>query len=343
MSVELASVRCQGAADEDAPVDLNSVLDAMPVAVALADLATGHTLFLNRKLAQVYGYRPGDTATIWEWADLAFPEAEQGDRVVRALRDCLGVGGSDGRGLSAAGEAPARPAPGSGRSGAHPLPPQREFDSLEVDVRCKDGSLRTAILGGRALPERGWAMVTLVDITDRKRDEVLTRQLAEEDALTGLPNRRAFEVHLENAVADARRDGQGMHLLLLDLDRFKVVNDRLGHHAGDLLLQAVAERLKACVRGSDVVARFGGDEFAIVLRRSGSDAVVGRIGDKILATMRAPFTIAGEAVRIGASIGISRFPDDATRAADLFVAADRALYRVKEQGRGHWRYALDEA
>jgi len=301
------------------------LLDAMPVAVVLADLDQGRILFLNRKLTQLYGYGRSEVATLGDWAGKAHAVEEHRDRV---LQSWARASRTERSRVTALQEPRSRAA--------------SEIDPVEVDIRCGDGTVKTAVQYGMILPGPGWMLLTFVDITDRKRDELLVRQLAEEDVLTGLPNRRAFEGHLEHAVADARRDGQGMHLLLLDLDHFKIVNDRLGHQGGDLLLQEVAERLKSCVRASDVVARFGGDEFAIILRRSGSDEAVARICDKVLATVRCPFGLAGELVRVGVSIGVGRFPEDAAQASELFEAADRALYRVKEQGRGHWRYALRE-
>lgn len=292
---------------------LRMVLDAMPVAVSLASLESGRIIFMNRKFTQLFGYRVGDLATLHDWVQQAYPNVEHRDRAVKSWCAYFGTPSLD----------------------------EFEIEPVEVDVRCSDGTIKTAIHGGMILPEPGWAMATFVDISERKRDELLIRQLAEEDVLTGLPNRRAFEGHLERAVSDARRDRQSMHLLVLDLDYFKEVNDRHGHQGGDLLLQAVAERLKACVRSSDLVARFGGDEFAIILGRSGSDANAGRICDKILEAVHRPFDLSGRQCHVGVSIGLARFPQDGRDAAALFEAADRALYRVKREGRGRWRAASE--
>ena len=129
-----------------------------------------------------------------------------------------------------------------------------------------------------------------------------------------------------------------MHLLMLDLDRFKEANDRYGHLIGDMILQEVARRLKQCVRSSDVVARFGGDEFSIVLPDSGSDAMVALICQKILDTIAQPFVFSEGAIKIGISIGIARFPGDATDPRGISLAADRALYLAKASGRNAYHF-----
>src|SRR5690606_3238458 len=140
-----------------------------------------------------------------------------------------------------------------------------EIPQVEVDVRCKDGSVRTTLLGGVILPDTGWALATFVDITDRKRSEERIERLALEDPLTGLPNRRAFERIHRRALARASRQGSRMALLLVDVDGLKPVNDSLGHDRGDILLRAIAERRSRVVRGEDLVCRIGGDEFGVVL------------------------------------------------------------------------------
>ncbi|MEQ8347531.1 MAG: sensor domain-containing diguanylate cyclase [Sneathiellaceae bacterium] len=293
------------------------VLDAVPVAVSLANLADGRIIFMNRKFTQLYGYVGTDFDTVQDWVARAYPVAEQ---QARAVKRWYGY-------FTAASAARAA---------------EFEIEPVDVEIRCKDGKVKTAIHSGMILPDPGWAMATFVDISDRKRDELVIRQLAEEDPLTRLPNRRAFEGHLEQSLAEARRDGLPMHLLVLDLDHFKSVNDRFGHQGGDLLLQRIAERLRGCLRVSDVVARFGGDEFGIILGRSGGDTAVGRICDKVVAELARPTTIEEQEVRTGVSIGVASFPVHGGDAARLFQAADRALYQVKRSGRGRWQLAVAE-
>jgi diguanylate cyclase (GGDEF)-like protein len=161
--------------------------------------------------------------------------------------------------------------------------------------------------------------------------------MARHDALTDLPNRVLFRERLMDALAATRRGGT-LALLYLDLDRFKGVNDTLGHHMGDELLKLVAERLRACVRETDTVARVGGDEFAIIQtgveRPIDTAALARRIGEAV----RAPYDLAGHAVIIDTSIGIAMGPTDGHEPDDLLKAADMALYGAKADGRGTYRF-----
>ena len=161
----------------------------------------------------------------------------------------------------------------------------------------------------------------------------LTRQ-AYHDALTGLPNRTHLLDRAEQEVEIAMATGGRIALLLLDLDGFKRVNDTVGHHAGDALLQAVGQRLQASVRDNDVVARLGGDEFAILLTRNPDEKSAAAIAERIHERLRQPYDIDGGEVLVGASIGIALFPADATDMATLMRGADAAMYQVKRSGGG---------
>jgi diguanylate cyclase (GGDEF)-like protein/PAS domain S-box-containing protein len=169
------------------------------------------------------------------------------------------------------------------------------------------------------------------DITERKKLEGRMHRLANYDALTGLPNRTLFSDRVQQSVAKARRDATRMALMYIDLDKFKPVNDRFGHHVGDLLLKEVARRLKGCVRReSDTVVRMGGDEFVVILPEinAAGDAVI--VGEKILHALSRPFEIAGQPVDISSAIGIAVFPEDGSDAKRLLRSADAAMYRAKE-------------
>jgi diguanylate cyclase (GGDEF)-like protein/PAS domain S-box-containing protein len=161
-------------------------------------------------------------------------------------------------------------------------------------------------------------------------------RLALYDHLTGLPNRTLFADRLDRAVGLAKRTGDSFSLLYIDLDNFKEVNDRLGHQAGDLLLQIAADRLLHCVRDSDTVSRQGGDEFlALLINCSDVDAGI-LCAQKIVETLSAPFLIDGEHLRLSATVGIAMYPLDATEARSLVRAADSAMYRAKCAGRGRY-------
>lgn len=164
------------------------------------------------------------------------------------------------------------------------------------------------------------------------------RHMAFHDALTGLPNRMLLSDRMQQAVQKAKRAKQLIATMFVDLDRFKWVNDTLGHSAGDELLRTVAARLQACVRGSDTVARLGGDEFVLLLEQLSSLDGVTRVAQKILDSIQAPISIAGRDVQVGGSIGIALFPDDGADAESLMRHADAAMYRAKESGRN--RYCL---
>ncbi len=176
------------------------------------------------------------------------------------------------------------------------------------------------------------------DITDRKLAEQQVQFLAYYDALTRLPNRTLLQDRLGKALADARRNSCKVALLFLDLDRFKDINDSLGHSVGDLLLQAVAERLKTWGREQDTVARLGGDEFLIMLTglKDVSDAAVA--AERLMDAMLAGFVIEGHALTIGCSVGVSIFPEHGSDCETLIKNADAAMYCAKDNGRNNFRF-----
>ena len=174
--------------------------------------------------------------------------------------------------------------------------------------------------------------------------ETALKDLALRDALTGLPNRRALDEALASAIARNERSGKTLALLFLDLDGFKAVNDTLGHDAGDAVLQAVATRLESAVRRSDIVARFGGDEFAVVLEGLSGQEEAQSVASKLIDTLREPFETGKGECRIGASVGIATCGPEscgpqALAPAELLRRADAAAYRAKGAGRGTWQVA----
>jgi diguanylate cyclase (GGDEF)-like protein/PAS domain S-box-containing protein len=180
------------------------------------------------------------------------------------------------------------------------------------------------------------------DISERKLAQQRVNYLAYYDALTGLPNRMLLREHLNTAVAAARRRGRGVALLFLDLDRFKIINDSLGHSFGDLLLRQVASRLKNEIRQEDTVARVGGDEFLILLNNVENFAEVEVIATRIVKSVMGEFVIQGRTVSVTCSLGISVFPEHGEDAEALIKNADMAMYSAKEQGSNTFCFFTDE-
>jgi len=176
------------------------------------------------------------------------------------------------------------------------------------------------------------------DITARKDSELRIDYLAHHDALTGLANRIIFQDFLTRAMQEARRRRRSLALLLLDLDRFKLVNDSLGHHGGDLLLKIVADRLRSCVRGADLVARLGGDEFAIVQVEPEGTEGAAQLARRVLSVLDRPIVLAEREVHTTASIGIMLFPADDASTEQFVKNADLAMYQAKTEGRNNFQF-----
>ena len=183
----------------------------------------------------------------------------------------------------------------------------------------------------------GGFVITHEDVIERQRSEAMIAYLAHHDALTCLPNRVRFQERLSEALARVHR-GETLAVLCLDLDRFKGVNDTLGHPIGDLLLKAVTDRLRKCVRSTDMIARLGGDEFAIVQTDVQQTADVTMLATRMIEEVSAPYVIEDHQVVIGLSVGIAIAPDDGLDADLLLKNADMALYRSKADGRGVYRF-----
>jgi len=180
------------------------------------------------------------------------------------------------------------------------------------------------------------------DISAIKQVEERLNHLAHHDPLTELHNRLAYTSHLESALERAKRHDTKVALLLLDLDRFKNINDTLGHATGDLVLTTMAERLRRCVRGEDLVARLGGDEFTIVLEGISHGESAGTLARKITRAVNEPMRLGDQDIALSTSIGIAIYPDDASDADALAQAADTAMYRAKSHGRNTYEFFTPE-
>jgi diguanylate cyclase (GGDEF)-like protein len=200
------------------------------------------------------------------------------------------------------------------------------------DYELADG--RVIVVSFRPMANGGWVSIH-EDVTDRRRAEQQIKYMALHDSLTDLPNRVLFKERLDTALGMLRRGGK-VAVLCLDLDHFKNVNDTLGHPVGDALLRKVGERLRACVRDTDVIARLSGDEFAIIAPEDPDNTVA--LARRIIERISAPFDIEHHHVVVGTSIGIAIGPDDGNDADRLLKSADTALYRAKTEGRGSFRF-----
>ena len=231
---------------------------------------------------------------------------------------------------------------------AHELPVQMaafrgiEVRDFEADLVFDDGSIKHLI--GNAAPLRDTssrvygAVAAFIDITSRRSMEEQMRRMAHFDSLTSLPNRILLMDRLEQALAISQRNQSKTGVIFMDLDNFKAVNDKLGHHVGDMLLQQVSERIRASLREVDTVSRLGGDEFVVVLPelRQIEDARI--IGQKLLRAVDGEYIVSGEKLLITPSLGISIYPDHADDASTLIRIADKAMYHAKQSGRNTYRF-----
>jgi diguanylate cyclase (GGDEF)-like protein len=194
------------------------------------------------------------------------------------------------------------------------------------------------ILEIRGVPLNGGGFVTTyLDVTEQRRAQQLIAHMAHHDALTDLPNRALFRDRLEQAVARVKR-GESAAIHYLDLDRFKQVNDELGHMAGDALLRSVARRLHKTTRDTDTVARLGGDEFVFIQTAVNSDADAAALAGRVIKSVAWPHVVKGKAISIGTSIGIALAPRHGSDPDELLKKADSALYRCKAAGVGGFAF-----
>ena len=175
------------------------------------------------------------------------------------------------------------------------------------------------------------------DISSIKQYEEQLQHAAHHDALTGLANRVLFGIHLDHSLHKAVRNKGGFALLFLDLDGFKAVNDSMGHSAGDQLLQCVSQRLEECIRDEDTAARFGGDEFTVILQDVKQSTDAESIAAKIINTISEPVVFGDQSISVSTSIGISLYPEDGVNSEELLHAADSAMFRAKSRGKNNYR------
>ena len=217
-------------------------------------------------------------------------------------------------------------------------------EHFEIRLRKASGGPMWVLVAARLLTRgNGKPIGTLwivTDISDRKERERITCHLTQRDPLTGLPNRTLLYDRIMHDVGRASRYGRHVGILFLDLDRFKPVNDQFGHSVGDQVLQGVAQRIVSRVRRMDTVARFGGDEFVVVLSDLVSPDEAASVASALVALLKEPFSASGWECAVGVSVGISLYPEDGRSGADLIEKADAAMYVAKQAGGGQYcRYS----
>jgi diguanylate cyclase (GGDEF)-like protein/PAS domain S-box-containing protein len=278
----------------------------VPEAFWMTDLRRGRARYLSPAFRAISGLPAQPAASAWQsWLELIHPE----DR-------------------ASALEFYANPGSGS--------------PELEHRILRSDGSLRRVQVRAFPVCDASGAPYriagTIEDVTERRAAEEKLLHDAQFDVLTDLPNRLVCEDRLGRALVQARRRGSGVAVLFIDLDRFKTVNDMLGHSVGDAALCQVGERLSRCVRAGDTVARIGGDEFAVVLVEIAHPKDAGAVAQKVIDTMAPPMQIDGHEVFLSASVGIAAFPADGAEGKTLLKNADAAMLKAKTVGRSTYQY-----
>jgi diguanylate cyclase (GGDEF)-like protein/PAS domain S-box-containing protein len=211
---------------------------------------------------------------------------------------------------------------------------------FETAHRRKNGRMMPAEVHANLVQvdEQEYNCAFVRDITERKIHETELTRLATHDALTGLPNRNLLNDRIDHAILHAKRNKDYAGVMVVDLDKFKVINDNMGHDAGDELLKEVASRMKSILRASDTVSRLGGDEFVIVLEGVKHPEDCALVGQKLMRIITGPIVLGGVAMEIGASVGIAVYPLDGEDGASLMKNADIAMYQVKSEGRGNFQF-----
>ncbi|HEX8251745.1 MAG TPA: EAL domain-containing protein [Thermoanaerobaculia bacterium] len=268
--------------------------------VALVD-AHGNFVYAGPSTQRVLGYEPGELLAM-NFGDVVHPDDL--DVARRNLRALLTADNAE-------------------------LSGELRLRHSDGEYRWTEGTYKNLLFN----PAVRAIVINYRDVTERKQAEETLQHLAYRDTLTDLPNRFLFHDRLEHAIDQARRRGSGFAVMYMDLDRFKVVNDTLGHTVGDHLLQMVARRLRDVLRADDTIARLGGDEFAVILPELDRAEQAGSAARKLIAALRAPVRVDGHELHVTASAGISMYPSDGTDVTTLIKHADAALYRSKELGR----------
>jgi len=280
---------------------LQAILDSSAIGIAWSNM-DGEIEYLNPKFISLFGYTLNDIPNIDHWYIRAFPDKKYRNKMIMKWKSAL-------RHAKA--------------QGTHIAP-------IEAEVTCSDNSVKHTLILGSWAGSR--VVVNISDITEQKQAQELSLHMASHDTLTGLANRARFSDALDYAISLAKREQRAFAIFFIDLDKFKPINDELGHEVGDLFLKQVAVRIKECLRESDIVARVGGDEFTVLLRTIEQDDDAILVAEKIRFVLSHPFVISGHSIQNSASIGIAVYPEHGDSKETLVKQADSAMYRAKRSG-----------
>ncbi len=282
---------------------LQAILDSSAIAIAWTN-ESGEMEYVNPTFISMFGYTIKDIPNIAQWYIRAYPDKDYREKIIAEWESNINHAKTHS-------------------SNFHMAP-------METEIVCNDGSKKQVMILGSLAGSR--IIANFTDITEQKRAEDLNKHLATYDSLTDLPNRMLFNERLKHTVNLAKRDKSLFAVLFIDLDKFKSINDQLGHDIGDTLLKESAARMVGCLRESDTVARTGGDEFIILLPNIQNEANITLVADKICFVMNHPFFIEGHSINISASIGVAIFPENGDCEIILIKHADIAMYKAKKNG-----------
>ncbi len=271
-------------------------------------IEAGRVVYVNEAMSRVFGYTSEEIMALPSFLDMVHPADRESIRTKHFNR-LAGIA----------------------------VETRYEALGLTKDGRTLNLELAAVVHG------RDRVTVVLLDITARKQSEARLLHMANHDDLTDLPNRILLQERIEHALQRSQRDLSVIALLFIDLDRFKNINDTMGHYVGDLLLKEVAIRLRGCLRESDTICRLGGDEFVVLIEQINETQYMSDVARKILQVLGQPFELQGQEIYIGASIGISVYPEDGADFNALLKNADVAMYRAKESGRNTFQFYSAES
>lgn len=282
---------------------VRAALNGMPVAVSWNRIDDGRVEFMNRQFCRMFGYSIEDVSNVYDLIGRLFASPEQADHAIYNLQQLISGGTVD----------------------------EVTIPSADIEIIRKDGTRLFTSFSGVFLPEANMCLATFTDITEAKALRDQLAHLANHDELTGLVNRRLFDLELAQTVSQSF-PGQPFGVIVMDIDAFKAINDNHGHVVGDMVLKHFAKLMRGTFRSGDCASRWGGDEFAVIVRhptsRSDVDTAARRLRQSVL---EHPVNVGPAEIPISVSVGIAYYPEDADSITDLYNIADARMYEEKRR------------